>query len=104
MRSRLHWIPAAVVLGAMTGVAIGFALSSWRWGGFDVWILKRAGDAMGWAVLGAAAAGVAVFGAIRLLPRGSTGKARPAPRTRTRTQPPANLEAANANGRLARAS
>jgi hypothetical protein len=104
MLGRLHWILAAIVLGAITGVALGYALSSWRWGGFDVWIVKRAGDAMGWAALGAMAAGAAVLGAIRLLSPNSTGKARPAPRTRTRTHPPANMEAANANGRLARAS
>jgi hypothetical protein len=112
MLRRLKWkqarsvlLLAATPVGAMVGVAVGYSLSAWSWGGFDLWLMKRSGDAIAWGVLGAVAASALLYGAPRLSRPRTRGQAGAAPqRSRTRTHPPRNLEAANANGRLARAS
>jgi hypothetical protein len=105
MPSPSSWLAASVAAGASLGIALGYALSAWSWGGPAAWLLARSADAIGWGVIGAAATGAAAVGLLRLVRPRTRTSARPAAlKARTRTQPPAHVEAANLNARLARAS
>jgi hypothetical protein len=105
MQSPSTWLAVALAAGAIPGVALGYVLSAWTWGGPAVWILARSADAVGWGVIGAAATGAAALGLLRLARPRNRIKARAArPKAPTRTRPAEHMEAANVNARLARAS
>jgi hypothetical protein len=53
----------SVALGAIAGVACGYDIADWTWGGPGPWIIKRSDDAVGWATFGAIVAGMVVYGA-----------------------------------------
>ena len=86
-RMRIYQIVmiAVVGAGALAGVATGYYVSRWTWGGAGSW---RADDAVGWATLGAIVAGMAVYGVLWISrPRLSRGAASAAPgRSTNRTQ------------------
>src|SRR6476660_2700685 len=81
---------AVVSAGALAGVATGYYVSRWTWGGAGSWIIRRTDDAVGWAALGAIVTGVIVYGVLSVSwPRRSRGAAGAAPgRPRNRTQTP----------------
>ena len=89
-RMRIYQIVmiAVVGAGALVGVATGYYVSRWTWGGAGSWIIRRADDAVGWATLGAIVAGMAVYGVLWISrPRRSRGAASAAPgRPTNRTQ------------------
>jgi hypothetical protein len=80
----------ALPVGAIAGLACGYHLSEWTWGGAVMWVTRRANDVIGWATLGAVLAGMAAYGALAIArPRRRRGTADAAPeKSRSRTQSP----------------
>ena len=97
MVNQLKWIrpyqialTIFVALGAIAGVACGYHIADWTWGGPGSWAIKRSDNAVGWATFGAIVAGIVVHGALaipRLRWGRSTAGAAPQ-RPRGRTHPP----------------
>jgi hypothetical protein len=93
--------------GAGAGVAFGYALSQWTWGGLGHWLALRSTDAVGWAAVGALLVPACIYGApilTRLAKRGSRRPARKASKPTTRPPRAEDQQPANLNARLARVS
>jgi hypothetical protein len=90
-RKRLRQVVLALSLpmGAIAGLACGFQVSGWTWGGAVSWLSIRSDDALGWAAAGAALAGALAHGAFAISwPRLRRGMAGAAPQSGNRTRPP----------------
>jgi hypothetical protein len=101
-RKRVRQLVLALSLpaGAIAGVACGFQISGWTWGGAISWIGIRSDDAMGWAAAGAALAGALAHGAFAISwPRLRRGTAGAAPQSGNRTQPPRSETTGSASSR-----
>jgi hypothetical protein len=83
-------VVAFVAAGALAGLACGYHVSQWTWGGVFFWVIKRTDDAAGWATFGAIVAGLVVYGVLSMSAWSKRGRgtAGAMPGRSRRTQPP----------------
>ena len=74
-RGHLVALFASIPVGAIAGIALGYALSEWKWGGLNHWLSGRSGDALAWAALGALVLSAAMYGALIIVRPRRTGRA-----------------------------